>query len=129
MQSKAISFLTRDEVLEMHRLLIDRFGGKSGVRDLGLLESALFRPKTGYYHDISEMAAALFESLIMNHPFIDGNKRVAFFATDIFLRLNGYKFQVKPKQAYKFLMGLLEINNCTYEKLLPWIRKSVKNLA
>ena len=110
MQSKAIAFLSRDEVLEIHRLLLDRFGGKSGVRDLGLLESALFRPKTGYYNGISELSAALFESLIMNHPFIDGNKRVAFFATDVFLRLNGYKFQVKPEEVYSFLMGLLGSN-------------------
>jgi death-on-curing protein len=129
LQSKAIAFLSRDEVLEIHRLLLDRFGGKSGVRDLGLLESALFRPKTGYYNGISELSAALFESLIMNHPFIDGNKRVAFFATDVFLRLNGYKFQVKPEEAYSFLMGLLGSNDCTYENLLPWVRKSIKKLA
>ena len=67
-----------------NQALIERFGGPSGVRDLGLLESALFRPRTGYYRDLAQMAAALFESLIMNHPFIDGNKRVAFFAADVF---------------------------------------------
>lgn len=129
MPGKTISFLTRDEVLEMHKLLIDRFGGKSGVRDLGLLESALFRPKTGYYNDISEISAALFESLIMNHPFIDGNKRVAFFAADVFLRLNGYMFQVKPTQAHAFLMGLLGANDCTYENLLPGVKESIIRLA
>ena len=86
MQGKTVLFLTRDEVLEIHKLLIVCFGGKSGIRDMGLLESDLYRPKTGYYSDIAEMSSALFESLIMNHPFIDGNKRVAFFATDIFLR-------------------------------------------
>lgn len=84
MQSKTTQFLTRDEVLEIHKLLIVRFGGKAGVRDLGLLESALYHPKTGYYKNITEMSAALFESLIMNHPFIDDNKRVAFFSTDVF---------------------------------------------
>ncbi|MEN8251126.1 MAG: type II toxin-antitoxin system death-on-curing family toxin [Bacteroidota bacterium] len=125
MRNKAISFLTRDEVLEIHKLLIARFGGKSGVTDLGLLESALYRPKTGYYKEVIEMSAALFESLIMNNPFVDGNKRVAFFATDIFLRLNGYKFKVKPTETYDYLIGLLSSGNCTYENLLPWLRKSV----
>ena len=78
MPNKAVAFLSRDEVLEIHRALLERFGGAAGVRDLGLLESALHRPQTGYYADLAEMAAALFESLIMNHPFIDGNKRVHF---------------------------------------------------
>ena len=71
------------------------------------------------------MSAALFESLIMNHPFIDGNERVAFFAADVFLRMNGYKFQVEAKEAYKFLIGLLESSDCTYDNLLKWIRKTV----
>ena len=71
------------------------------------------------------MATALFESLIMNHPFVDGNKPVAFFATDVFLRLNGYKLRVDAKSAHKFLIGLLENNCCTFDQLLPWIRKYV----
>ena len=128
MQNKITQYLTRDEVLEIHKLLIVRFGGKSGVRDLGLLESALYRPKTGYYKSITEMSAALFESLIMNHPFIDGNKRVAFFSTDIFLRLNGYKFQVEAKYAHRFLIGLLSSNQCSYDQLLPWIKLSITEL-
>jgi death-on-curing protein len=63
---------------------IDRFGGASGLRDRGLLESALYRPQSGYYDGLDQMAAALLESLLINHPFVDGNKRVAFFATDVF---------------------------------------------
>jgi death-on-curing protein len=123
LQNNTVAFLSRDEVLEIHRALLERFGGPAGVRDLGLLESALYRPRTGYYKDLAEMAAALFESLIMNHPFIDGNKRVAFFATDVFLRLNGYKLRVDAKKAHRFLIGLLETDSCTFHKLLPWIRK------
>jgi len=69
------------------------------------------------------MAAALFESLIMNHPFVDGNKRVAFFATDVFLRLNGYKLKVDANNAHEFLIGLLENNTCSFDELLPCIRK------
>ncbi|MGB5297701.1 MAG: type II toxin-antitoxin system death-on-curing family toxin [Thiogranum sp.] len=123
MQNKTVAFLSRDEALEIHRVLLECFGGPPGVRDLGLLESALYRPRTGYYADLAEMAAALFESLIMNHPFVDGNKRVAFFATDVFLRLNGYKLKVDAKKANRFLIGLLENDCCTFDQLLPWIRK------
>jgi death on curing protein len=119
---KIVQFLSVDEVLAIHEALVNRFGGIGGVRDLGLLESALYRPRTGYYHDLVEMAAALFESLIMNPPFIDGNKRVAFFATDVFLRLNGYKIKVDPQEGHSFLVGLLNRGECTFENLEPWIR-------
>ena len=128
MQNKTVAFLSRDEALEIHRVLLERFGGPPGVRDLGLLESALYRPRTGYYADLTEMAAALFESLIMNHPFVDGNKRVAFFATDVFLRLNGYKLKVDAKKANRFLIGLLENDCCSFDQLLPWIRKHALEL-
>ena len=128
LQNKTVAFLSRDEALAIHRSLLERFGGPTGVRDLGLLESALYRPQTGYYDDLAAMAAALFESLIMNHPFVDGNKRVAFFATDVFLRLNGYKLEVSAKRAHRFLTGLLENDCFTFEKILPWIRQHVVRL-
>jgi death-on-curing protein len=126
--SKVVEHLTLDEVLAIHEASLQRFGGAPGIRDPGLLESALFRPRSGYYRDVAEMAAALFESLIMNHPFVDGNKRVAFFAVDVFLRLNGWKLQVRPKAAHKFLVGALERNACDFDHLLPWIRKSLTRL-
>lgn len=128
MPNNTVVFLSRDEALAIHSTLLERFGGPSGVRDLGLLESALYRPRTGHYKDLAEMAAALFESLIMNHPFVDGNKRVAFFATDVFLRMNGYKLKVDANNAHRFLIGLLENHRCTFDKLLPWIRKHVVKL-
>jgi death-on-curing protein len=121
--NSTVVFLSRDEALAIHSALLERFGGPAGVRDTGLLESALYRPRTGHYKDLAEMAAALFESLIMNHPFVDGNKRVAFFATDVFLRMNGYKLKVDAKNAHRFLIGLLENNSCNFDQLLPWIRK------
>jgi len=74
------------------------------------------------------MATALFESLIINHPFIDGNKRIAFFAADVFLRLNGFKLHVDAQVAHQFLMSLLESNTCDFERLLPWIQKSIAKL-
>ncbi|GMR16714.1 MAG: hypothetical protein BMS9Abin31_1083 [Gammaproteobacteria bacterium] len=125
MPSESVQFLSLDEVVEIHTVLIERFGGPTGVRDLGLLESALYRPQTGYYKNLTEMAAAMFESLIKNHPFVDGNKRVAFFATDVFLRLNGYKFQVEGKAAHQFLMSLFDSNTCDLEHLLPWVVESI----
>lgn len=125
MPNEPVQFLSLDEVVEIHAVLIKRFGGPVGVRDLGLLESALFRPQTGYYPNLTEMAAAMFESLIKNHPFVDGNKRVAFFATDVFLRLNGYKFEVEAKTAHRFLIGLFESNQCDLEHLQPWVLESI----
>lgn len=128
MPSNTVQFLSVDEVLEIHARLIVRFGGADGLLDKGLLESALFRPQTGYYADLVEMAAALFESLMNNHPFVDGNKPVAFFSTDVFLRINGYKMTVEPKAAYAFLMGLFDTNTCDLEHLTPWIRSSITPL-
>ncbi len=122
LRSESVAFLSRDEVLAVHERLIDVFGGPSGVRDLGLLESALYRPASGYYDDLAEMATAMFDSQLMNHPFIDGNKRVAFFATDTFLRLNGWRFEVDVDEAHAFLIGLLEAGRCDYASLLPWVR-------
>lgn len=123
--SSPVQFLSVDEVLAIHERLIDSFGGGGGVRDRGLLESALYRPQTGYYADLPAMAAALFESLLHNHAFIDGNKRVAFFATDVFLRLNGWKLVVDDVEAHQFLIGSIERRECNYETLLAWIRRSV----
>lgn len=125
MPSERIAFLSVDEVLAIHEQLIARFGGAPGVRDPGLLESALYRPQTGYYSDIAEMAAAMFESFLMNHPFVDGNKRVAFFATDVFLRLNGWKLRVNDAEAHAFLVDLLETGDADFEHLEPWIRASI----
>ena len=122
MPSDRVRFLTVDEALAIHARLIEVFGGPTGIRDAGLLESALFRPRTGHYPDMSSMATALFESLLTNHPFVDGNKRVAFFATDVFLRLNGWKLEVDPDDAHGFLIGLLERAQCDFDHLLPWLR-------
>ncbi len=115
-------------MLAIHVELITTFGGAGGLRDGGLLESVLHRTRTGYYADVAEMAAAMFESLLMNHPFVDGNKRVAFFATDVFLRLNGWRLVVDADEAHEFLIGLLEIQHCEFARLLPWIRDHIHRL-
>ena len=125
MPNEAVQFLTADEVLAMHERLIAVFGGRAGLRDRGLLESALHRPQTGYYPDLAEMATALFESLIINHPFVDGNKRVAVFATDVFLRLNGWKLEVDAEEAHAFLTRHLGSATCDFAHLRPWVRRSL----
>jgi death-on-curing protein len=127
--NEPVQFLSLDEAIAIHEALIARFGGPPGVRDKGMLQSALFRPQTGYYTTLPEMAAALFESLINNHAFIDGNKRVAFFTCDVFLRLNGWKLQVNQAEAHDFIISTLEKGECKYEKLLPWIQTHIIPLA
>jgi death-on-curing protein len=99
-----------------------RRGGSPGVRDRGLLESAIYRAQSGYYENLEEMAAALFESLLINRPFVDDNRRVAFFATDVFLRLNGWKISVDAQAVHSFLMERFQSGICDFECLLPWIR-------
>ncbi|HUT53869.1 MAG TPA: type II toxin-antitoxin system death-on-curing family toxin [bacterium] len=89
------TFLDLDEVLDIHRDQIERYGGSDGVRDLGLLESALAMPQAGFgdqfFHaDIYEMAAAYLFHIVKNHPFVDGNKRAGAVAAYVFLKLNGY---------------------------------------
>jgi death-on-curing protein len=121
-----VEFLSVDEVLAIHERVIEAFGGRGGIRDPGLLESALYRPQTGYYRELTEMAAALFESLLMNHPFVDGNKRAAFFATDVFLRLNGWKLVVDPIAANEFLVGRLEEGSADFDHLLTWLREHLE---
>jgi death-on-curing protein len=128
LQNEGVQFLSVEEAVAIHERLIERFGGSQGIRDKGLLESALFRPQTGYYTDIAEMAAALFESLLINHAFVDGNKRVAFFATDTFLRLNGWKLSAETTAAYDFIVGMLEHGDFSYDNLLPWVRQSLKEI-
>ena len=89
---------------------------------LGALEAALFRPQTGYYEDIVAEAAALLESLAINYPFIDGNKRVAFAAADVFLRINGLRLQRAPMQIYVEMMQMFETDTFDIAHLAPWLR-------
>jgi death on curing protein len=119
-------YLTVAEVLAMHADLIERYGGSHGVRDPGLLEAALFRQQTGYYADLIEEAAALWESMSQNHPFIDGNKRTAFAATYTFLAINGARLTAGAQKTQNFLLGLYEENQFTFDKLVPWLRAHIE---
>lgn len=115
-------YLTLIEVLAIHADQIDRYGGSDGVRDPGLLEAALFRPQTGYYSDLIEEAAALWESLAQNHPFIDGNKRTAFAVTYTFLAINGTQITADADTTYQFIIGLHEAGTFEIGRLAAWLR-------
>ena len=118
-------YLTVPDVLAIHSILIQRYGGTHGIRDRGALESALFRLQSGYYADIVSEAAALMESLAINHPFVDGNKRVAFAATDIFLRINGYRINCESMIIYTDMMQMFDTGTFDLAHLEPWLRKLV----
>lgn len=115
-------YLTVADVLGLHFILMQRYGGTSGVRDPGALEAALFRPQTGYYKDILAEAAALCESLAINHPFVDGNKRIAFAAMDVFLRINGWQLRRPPMQIYDEIIKMFEADTFDIAHLEPWLR-------
>jgi death-on-curing protein len=119
-------YLTVAEVLAIHADQIERYGGSQGVRDLGLLEAALYRPQTGYYADLIEEAAALWESLAQNHAFIDGNKRTAFAATYTFLAINGARIGSDAQETYVFVAGLYAATQFSFDKLVPWLCAHVK---
>ena len=106
----------------MHTVLMKRYGGAPGLRDPGALEAALFRPQTGYYADIETEAAALMESLAINHPFVDGNKRIAFAAVDTFLRINGWRLQRSPAQILSEMMQMFRSGTFDLAHLEPWLR-------
>lgn len=116
-------YVTTADALFFHRQLIDRYGGAARVRDLGALESALHRPQTGYYNSLVDEAAALLESLVQNHPVIDGNRRIAFAVADVFLRINGYTITADSIAIYHRFMELIEAGNFDMAHLVPWLEK------
>jgi len=117
---------TLPEVLFLHEKLIERFGGSGGIRDLGLLESALHRPQSGYYKSLSEEAAALMQSLAQNHAFVDGNKRIAFAVTAIFLSMNGYRLKVDADNGESFLIGEVIQKKESVEVIAGWLENHMK---
>jgi death on curing protein len=121
-------YLTVAEVYRMQYRLIERFGGLHGVRDKGAVEAAVFRPQTGYYNSIEEEAAALMESLGNNHGFLDGNKRIAFTAADVFLRRNGFYMEVEGLDGDAFIYGSLDRHEFRFTQILDWLRQNIKPL-
>jgi death-on-curing protein len=122
-------YVTIADALFFHKQLIERYRGAAGLRDAGALESALHRPQTGYYDTIIHEAAALLESLVQNHPFVDGNKRVAFAVVDVFLRINGHSITADSKPIYDYMIKLFEERAFDMEHLVPWLQEIVRPRA
>jgi len=123
-----VKYLSIEEVLFIHDQAVKRFGGSFGIRDIGLLESALSRPQASFggqdlYETIFDKSAALMHSLLKNHPFIDGNKRTALATVGIFLKINGYSLINNHKEEVVFTMSV-ETNSLSLEEIAAWLKKN-----
>ena len=116
-------------ILAIHEILIEETGGAPGLRDVGALESAVMRPQIGYYDGIVEEAAALMESLAINHPFVDSNKRIAFAAADTFLLMNGHYIDCDSIEAHTRFMRLFDTNSFRFPMLVDWLAEHVYPLS
>ena len=119
-------FPTLEEALYLHDVLLLKFGGPAGVLDRGLLESALARPRSGYYKSLSEQAGALLHSLALNHPFVDGNKRVAFALTAVFLQLNGFTLEVATIEGKQFIEVDVIQRKIPLGEIARWLESHMK---
>jgi len=122
-------YLTVAEVVAIHHHQIEEYGGEPGLLNQGALESAVFRPQTGYYSDLSEEAAALLESLVNNHPFVDGNKRVGFAAAHTFLLMNGFDLNITSNAASDFMFETISEGKFRFALLRDWIAEHLIPLA
>lgn len=125
-----MKYLSTKDVLLLHNMAIDAAGGLHGLRDLGLLESAVGRPKATFvrvdlYSTIFDKAAALIHSLLMNHPFVDGNKRTAMYSAMTFLELNGYRFVATQKEVVQFALKV-ENEKLEVEEISTWLAVHTK---
>ena len=122
----SFDYIRADDILAIYADQIERYGGGEGIRDPGLLEAALFRPQTGYYPTLIDEAAALWESLSQNCPFVDGNKRTAFAATYVFLAINGLDIIATDDEAQDFVLGLYATSSITFGNLRAWLSENTK---
>jgi len=123
---KAVHFIPKDVVLTIHADLIQRYGGKPGLRDAGLLDSALAQPKMTFggkytHKTLFDKAAAYGFHACKNHPFVDGNKRVAFVLMDIFLQQNGWELMSREEEAYAMMMDLAS-GKLLKSQLSSWLK-------
>lgn len=121
------NYISLSEVLQIHEKLINSFGGSTGIRDMGLLQSAIHRPEATFggvdlYTSIYLKSAALLESLILNHPFFDGNKRTAISSTAYFLKKNSIVLRLPRNESIAYI---LDINNhkLSFKQIKEWIQK------
>lgn len=124
---KRVIYITLDVVLAIHDDMIERYGGSHGIRDLGLIQSALARPQASFggedlYPTILAKAAALFHSLIFNHAFMDGNKRTSMTTTARFLYINGYELIAEKEEFVDFPLRV-ENKHLSLEEIAEWLKK------
>ena len=120
------------QVLLLHEYMIKKHGGSPGVRDMGMLKSAIFRPFATYggedlYKDIYLKSGALLQSIAKNHPFVDGNKRTAYTVTYTFLKLNLIQIIITNKQVVEFMVRVTE-ENLSVDEISFWLKKHSKEL-
>ncbi len=128
-----MKYLSVKDVLLLHELQIEMYGGSHGLRDLGLLESAVMRPQATFggedlYPTIFLKAGALVHSLLMNYQFVDGNKRTAMFSVMTFLELNGYKFIAEQKEIVDYAL-YIENSHPEIEEISKWLKKNSKKIS
>jgi death-on-curing protein len=124
-----IRYLTFAEVLELHRSALERWGGSGGIRDITVLESALAQPRqsfggTDLYPDLATKAAALCFSLVLNHPFIDGNKRIGHAAMEVFLMVNGYELRSSVDEQERVILDLAA-GQLARDAFSEWIKQHI----
>lgn len=129
---KTTIYLDLDSLIAIHDNMIEEYGGSHGIRDLGLIQSALARPQASFggeelYPTIFLKAASLFHSLLFNHGFVDGNKRTSMVATARFLSLNGYELDVSQKEFVAFPQRV-ENKHLDFDEIASWFKKNVKKL-
>lgn len=125
-----LTFLSVLEVVGVHADQINKYGGSHGIRDMGLLESAVFRPQTSFggqylYKSIFDKAAALGQSIILNHPFIDGNKRTGIVSMIVLLKANGYKLKVSQSDLIRMALKIAK-EETEFEDIAAWLKKNSK---
>jgi len=123
--------ITVEEAVRIHGILIDRFGGTNGIRDRNLLESALSRPfqtfdKKDLYSSQVDKAAALIESIVINHPFLDGNKRFGYVAIRLILLESGLDIDAPEEDKYLFVIGIAK-GELKFYDICNWIKKNLKH--
>jgi death-on-curing protein len=122
-----IVYLSLEQVLDLHRLQIVRFGGSAGLRDRGGLESALARPQMTFggedlYPDVATKAAAMLHSLVMNHPFVDGNKRTGAAVAELFMNLNQVELTAGDEELVEVTLAAAR-GELNAEALSIWLRQ------